>query len=97
MYDLSNTCFFIPILSYFVSVGTKLKIVDVQKRHAGILQCMAINPLGSVYGAAMLQVSPKQVTANTPLDPEELPYPGTVYPILISLCPRVMIMGKFNP
>lgn len=79
MWDLSNTCFFIPILRYFVSVGTKLKIVDVQKRHAGILQCMAINPLGSVYGAAMLQVSPKQVTANTPLDPEELPYPGTEF------------------
>ncbi|XP_054264853.1 interference hedgehog-like [Macrosteles quadrilineatus] len=46
--------------------GHKLRITDVQKRHAGVLQCLAVNPLGSTYGAAMLQVSPKQVTANAP-------------------------------
>ncbi|KAG8249046.1 hypothetical protein J6590_029396 [Homalodisca vitripennis] len=73
----------------------KLRIVDVQKRHAGVLQCIAVNVLGSVYGAAMLQVSPKQVTANSPLDPDEpiylessegvsilppLPSPGRTHP-----------------
>lgn len=45
-------------------VGSKLTITQVEKRHAGMLQCLATNPVGAVFGAAMLQVSPKQVTAQ---------------------------------
>lgn len=36
----------------------------VQKRHAGIYQCFATNSVGTTYGSAMLQVSPKQITTN---------------------------------
>ncbi|XP_039293239.1 interference hedgehog [Nilaparvata lugens] len=44
--------------------GSKLIIDQVEKRHAGIYQCFASNPVGVTYGSAMLQVSPKQVTAQ---------------------------------
>ncbi|XP_075233056.1 interference hedgehog-like isoform X2 [Lycorma delicatula] len=42
----------------------KLIIKQVQKRHAGIYQCFATNPVGVTFGSSMLQVSPKQVTAQ---------------------------------
>ncbi|RZF47790.1 hypothetical protein LSTR_LSTR006054 [Laodelphax striatellus] len=44
--------------------GRKLIIHQVEKRHAGIYQCFASNPVGVTYGSAVLQVSPKQVTAQ---------------------------------
>ncbi|XP_069684363.1 interference hedgehog-like [Periplaneta americana] len=45
------------------SAGGRLNITEVEKRHAGIFQCFATNEWGSAYGSAMLQVSPKEVTA----------------------------------
>ncbi|XP_071441355.1 interference hedgehog-like isoform X2 [Hetaerina americana] len=45
--------------------GGKLRVQNVQLRHAGIVQCFATNTLGSVFGSAMLRVSPKQLTANS--------------------------------
>ncbi|KAJ9596466.1 hypothetical protein L9F63_012505, partial [Diploptera punctata] len=44
--------------------GLNLTLTHVEKRHAGIYQCFASNELATVYGSAMLQVSPKQVTAQ---------------------------------
>lgn len=41
--------------------GNVLKIWNVEKRHAGIYQCFATNPIGSDYGAAMVNVAPKEV------------------------------------
>ncbi|XP_046382906.1 interference hedgehog-like isoform X2 [Ischnura elegans] len=45
--------------------GGKLSVQNVQLRHAGIVQCFATNSLGSVFGSAMLRVSPKQLTAGS--------------------------------
>ncbi|KAL1138634.1 hypothetical protein AAG570_008697, partial [Ranatra chinensis] len=54
--------------SYISSKGNKLIISHIQKRHAGIYQCFATNPVGVAYSSAMLQVSPIQVTAHVGLD-----------------------------
>uniref|UniRef100_A0A1B6CKP4 Interference hedgehog n=1 Tax=Clastoptera arizonana TaxID=38151 RepID=A0A1B6CKP4_9HEMI len=45
-------------------IGNKLVITQVEKRHAGMLQCLATNPVGAVFGAATLLVLPKQITAQ---------------------------------
>lgn len=39
-------------------------VTRLEKRHAGIFQCVASNAQGTTYGSAMLQVKPKQVTAQ---------------------------------
>jgi len=44
--------------------GGRLRVYPLQKRHAGIYQCMATNDLGCVYGSTMLQVKPTQVIVN---------------------------------
>ncbi|KAJ8720352.1 hypothetical protein PYW07_012395 [Mythimna separata] len=41
--------------------NTDLYIEHVEKRHAGIVQCFACNPLGCAYGAGMLTVVPLQI------------------------------------
>lgn len=59
--------------SHIHAEGGRIVVTNVEKRHAGILQCMATNNVGSAYGSAMLQVSPKQVTAqntNGEIQPE---------------------------
>nr|CAD7205079.1 unnamed protein product [Timema douglasi] len=53
--------------SHMRITGGKLHISQLEKRHAGIFQCFASNPLGTRYGSAMLQVLPKPVMAQ-PLD-----------------------------
>lgn len=66
--------------------GGTLHITRLEKRHAGIYQCMASNAQGTAYGSAMLQVKPKQVTAqlgsdndNTPeADDPEMEVPGNL-------------------
>jgi len=40
-----------------------LKIARVQKKHAGLFQCFATNPVGTVSSPAELIVMPKQITA----------------------------------
>lgn len=40
--------------------GSKLFIAEVEKRHAGIVQCVASNEYGSHSGYNMLRVNPKQ-------------------------------------
>ncbi|XP_011865630.1 PREDICTED: interference hedgehog-like isoform X3 [Vollenhovia emeryi] len=40
--------------------GSTLRISDVEKRHAGIVQCVATNDYGSHSGYEILQVQPKQ-------------------------------------
>lgn len=45
-------------------VGGVLHITRLEKRHAGIYQCMATNAQGTTYGSTLLQVRPKQVTAQ---------------------------------
>ncbi|XP_014257268.1 interference hedgehog-like isoform X2 [Cimex lectularius] len=48
--------------SHIIPISGKLMIKKIQKRHAGIYQCFASNPVGTTYGSAMIQVSPTQVT-----------------------------------
>ena len=65
-------------------LGSRVVVTDVEKRHAGILQCMATNGVGSAYGSAMLQVSPKQVTAQNTNgeiqpEPEEIEFEGIFF------------------
>ncbi|KAE8738964.1 hypothetical protein FOCC_FOCC015542 [Frankliniella occidentalis] len=50
--------------SLIKSNGGTLLVTRLEKRHAGIYQCMASNAQGTTYGSAMLQVKPKQVTAQ---------------------------------
>lgn len=45
-----------------------MQISQVEKRHAGMYQCMAENELGSSFGSSTLQVEPRQVTAKSPSD-----------------------------
>ncbi|XP_065214508.1 interference hedgehog-like isoform X2 [Planococcus citri] len=49
---------------YFTISSSKITIRKVQKIHAGIYQCFAQNSVGTTYGAAWLQVIPKQIIAN---------------------------------
>lgn len=44
--------------------GGILRVTRLEKRHAGIYQCMASNAQGIKYGSALLQVKPKQVIAQ---------------------------------
>ncbi|RVE51319.1 hypothetical protein evm_003999 [Chilo suppressalis] len=46
-----------------ITVGdTELFISPVEKRHAGVVQCFACNPLGCAYDAALLTVVPVQIS-----------------------------------
>ena len=40
-----------------------LKISNVEKKHAGLFQCFATNPMGTVTSPAELRVMPKMITA----------------------------------
>ncbi|XP_014290783.1 interference hedgehog [Halyomorpha halys] len=52
--------------SHITPQGGNLIIKKIQKKHAGIYQCFATNAAGVTFGAAMIQVSPTQVTAGDP-------------------------------
>lgn len=54
--------------SHIVTNGSIIQIREVEKRHAGMYQCMAENELGSSFGSSTLQVEPRQVTAKSPSD-----------------------------
>lgn len=41
-----------------------MEISSVEKRHAGMYQCIATNILGSSFGSSTLHVEPLQVTAK---------------------------------
>lgn len=43
---------------------TKLVIKNVEKRHAGIVQCFARNDVGEVYVSRLLEVNPKQIAGE---------------------------------
>lgn len=75
MICLPGTFFGSPLLSQFLTFSCRcnfsggiLHITRLEKRHAGIYQCLASNVQGTTYGSAMLQVKPKQVTAQLALD-----------------------------
>ena len=40
-----------------------LRITKVEKKHAGLFQCFATNPVGTVTSPAELKVMPKMITA----------------------------------
>lgn len=52
--------------------GTRLVIGDIEKRHAGIVQCFAQNDVGEVNESNLLEVEPKQIPGkigSTPIGP----------------------------
>ncbi|CAB0010162.1 unnamed protein product [Nesidiocoris tenuis] len=53
------------------AIGGKLFVKRIQKRHAGIYQCFASNPVGVTYGAAIIQVSPIQMPQTPDSDIED--------------------------
>lgn len=73
-------------------------IKQVQKRHAGIYQCFASNAVSVTYGSAMLQVSPKQVTAQgnsgdlAEIEDPEL-FDGNICNVF---CLPILTWNKFN-
>ncbi|EEB14437.1 conserved hypothetical protein [Pediculus humanus corporis] len=50
--------------SHVLINGSTIHIFVVEKRHAGMYQCMAENILGSSFGSSTLRVEPRQVTAK---------------------------------
>lgn len=48
-----------------IFLGGILTLNNTQKYHAGFVQCFACNILGCSYWAAMIQVTPKQITQLT--------------------------------
>lgn len=45
-------------------IGNKMYINEVEKRHAGTVQCFASNPASTVYSTSMLKVYPKQIAGG---------------------------------
>lgn len=52
------------VKTLFISGGV-LTFNNMQKYHAGFVQCFACNVLGCTYWAAMIQVNPKQIKQQT--------------------------------
>lgn len=50
--------------------GSTLLISEVEKKHAGIVQCVASNEYGSHSGCNLLRVNPKQHIGSTELRPD---------------------------
>jgi aspartate/methionine/tyrosine aminotransferase len=57
-----NTETDVPIVRYFF-LDFGLRIAKVEKKHAGLFQCFATNPMGTVTSPAELKVLAKQITA----------------------------------
>lgn len=49
--------------------GSRLFIRSVEKKHAGIVQCFAKNNIGEAFDTKLLQVKPKQISADGNLQP----------------------------
>ena len=50
-------------MSKFFIADRGLRITKVEKKHAGLFQCFAANPVGTVTSPAELKVMPKMITA----------------------------------
>ena len=65
--DKFDKCYFIKIKLFFTALlrflDSGLRIANVGKKHAGLFQCFATNPVGTVTSPAELKVLPKQITA----------------------------------